>query len=90
MRTVLVKIKQMYLSKLLVIISIVPPEAGGVQQAAKPKLQVTPVSDNSNCHHCTDSQGSHFFHVSISLCLLLKSLFASFLVVSLLQDKEGI
>ena len=70
MRTVLVKIKQMYLSKLLVIISIVPPEAGGVQQAAKPKLQVTPVSDNSNCHHCTDSQGSHFFHVSISLCLL--------------------
>ena len=49
-------------------LSIVPPAAGGVQQAENPKLEVTPVSDNSNGHHFTDSNFSPlcFAHLSLS------------------------
>ena len=73
--TMMIKICKFHIVGFFKALSIVPPAAGGgVQQAANPKLEVTPVSDNSKGHHFTDSNFSpSITHTSLPLTLLLSN-----------------
>ena len=73
--TMMIKICKFHNVGFFKALSIVPPAAGGgVQQAANPKLEVTPVSDNSKGHHFTDSNFSpSITHTSLPLTLLLSN-----------------